>query len=392
MIITQSKAMLIDAYRELNARKLFWITMGLNLLVVGVFASLGMNERGPTFLHWEFENPILNTNTISAGLFYRFQFTAWGTPIWLSWVATILALVSTAGIIPDLIAGGSIETMISKPISRVRLFVTKYVYGLLFATLQVAVFCVGCFLVMWIRGGVTEFGLFMAIPIVVLFFSYLFAFCVLMGMVTRSTVAALLITMLLWVIIFAVNTTDTMLVGLREDARLKYEDAQESLANQQTLADRRIEQIEADGERIEDNEGNEITDPDDRRQAAFPMINRSRTRLEEREQSLELWETWTGRAFLVKTILPKTQETVGLLDRYLIDQDELNTLLAEEMGAPPPDPDDDEEVRFGEDPRLEGRIVEAMRSRDAVWILGTSLGFEAVMLALATLLFVRRDF
>ena len=213
-----------------------------------------------------------------------------------------------------------------------------------------------------------------------------------MGMVTRSTVAALLITMLLWVVIFAVNTTDTMLVGLREDARLKYEDAGERLANQQTLADRRIEQIEADGERIEDNEGNEITDPDDRRQAAFPMINSSRTRLEERERSLELWETWTGRVYLVKTILPKTQETVGLLDRYLIGQEELNTLLAEEMGAPASNPDPDDEFQFGEDPRLEGRIIEAMRNRDVVWIIGTSLGFEAVMIALATFLFARRDF
>ncbi len=393
MIITQTTAMLVDAYRELNARKLFWITMGLNLLVVTVFASLGMNEKGPTFWHWEFENPILNTNTISAGLFYRFQFVTWGTPIWLSWAATILALVSTAGIVPDLVAGGSIETLVSKPISRLRLFITKYLFGLLFATLQVAVFCVGCFLVIWIRGGLLDWGLFMAIPIVVLFFSYLFAVCALLGLLTRSTIAALLITMVLWLLIFAVNATDQTLVGLREDARLKAEDARERLENQTTLADRRLEQIEASGEPIEDNEGNAITDPDDRRQAAFPMISRTRTRLEEAEASLELWEQWTGRVYLVKTLLPKTQETIKLLDRYLITQDELMTLMAREQGFEPPEPSENAEgVPFGADPRLPERIAEAMRSRDATWIIGTSLLFEAVLLALASVIFVRRDF
>jgi hypothetical protein len=295
VIITQSTAMLADAYRELNARKLFWITMGLNLLVVGVFASLGMNEKGPTFWHWEFENPILNTDTVSAGLFYRFQFVTWGTPIWLSWAATILALVSTAGIVPDLVAGGSIETLVSKPISRVRLFSPSTSSA---SSSPPSRSPSSASAASWSCGSaadVVEWGLFMAIPIVVLFFSYLFAVCALLGMITRSTVAALLITMVLWLLIFAINATDQTLIGLREDARLKAEDARERLVNQNTLADRRLEQIETSGETIEDNEGNPITEPDDRRQAAFPMITRTRTQLEEAEESVELWEVWTGR-------------------------------------------------------------------------------------------------
>ena len=123
----------------------------------------------------------------------------------------------------------------------------------------------------------------------------------------------LLITIVLWFLVFAVNATDRTLVGFREDARLRVEDAREQLENQTTLADRRLEQIDASGEAIEDNEGNAITDPDDRRQAAFPMISRTRTRLEEAEQQLENWETWTGRVYLVKTVFPKTQETIKQL-------------------------------------------------------------------------------
>jgi hypothetical protein len=137
MILTQTAAMLVDAYRELNARKLFWITIGLNL-VVDHRLRLPRHQRGGR------ELPGTGTSTPRdeqrvhlARTVLQAAVRQLGHPVWLSWVATILALVSTASIIPDLVSGGSIETMVSKPISRVRLFLTKYATGLLFAVLQV---------------------------------------------------------------------------------------------------------------------------------------------------------------------------------------------------------------------------------------------------------------
>ena len=393
MIITQTKAMLVDAYRELNARKLFWITMGLNILVVAVFASLGINEEGPTFWHWTFDNRFVNTDTISPELFYKLQFVTWGTPFWLSWVATILALISTAGIIPDLVAGGSIETMISKPISRIRLFLTKYIFGLGFATLQVTVFSTGCFLVMWIRGGTTEFGLFMAIPLVVLFFSYLFAVCALLGLITRSTVASLLITLLLWFVVFAVNATDALLLQQKAQYLVEVETLETRLANQNNRTDQGIAEMLEKGDPIEDNEGTPITDPEDQRQAVFPMITRTRTDLERAEKGLDTWTIWTDRVLLMKTILPKTGETIGLLDRYLVTADELAVLMARDNGF---EIDEDElpseRGPGAPDPRVQQRMQEEIRGRGVPWILGTSLAFEAIVLALCGFIFARRDF
>src|SRR6185437_5144958 len=96
------------------------------------------------------------------------------------------------------IGGGSIDLYLAKPIGRARLFLTKYLAGLLFVTLQVVVISVGSFFVLGLRGHDWEPGLFWAIPIVVCFFSYLFAVCVLLGVKTRSTIAALLLTILCW--------------------------------------------------------------------------------------------------------------------------------------------------------------------------------------------------
>ena len=391
MIATQTTALFVDAYRELNARKLFWITMVLNLLAVALFASLGVNERGFTLLHWTFDSEFFNTRLISKELFYKYQFTTWGIPFWLSWVATILALISTAGMFPDLISGGVIETMLSKPIARWRLFFTKYLAGLLFVTLQVTVFSVGCFLVIWIRGGAVQPTLFLAIPIVVLFFSYLFAVCALLGLVTRSTIAALLLTILFWFLVFIVNSADNAMLGQREGAIVRAEDARRNIENQVVFADRRLEQLEAQGDPPRDADGEPITGVEARREAANPALATSRERLERAELATETWSAWAARVGMLKLLLPKTQETIALLDRALISQEELRKLFGESTGFEPP-PDQEQSGPAMSDPRVAERVTEVIRSRSMAWVLGTSLFFEAVCLALCVLIFTRRDF
>lgn len=392
MILTQSKALFVDAYRELNARKLFWITMALNVMVVAIFACLGINQDGPSFLHWTFDNEFFNTSLVSKELFYKLQFTTLGIPIWLSWVATILALISTAGMFPDLISGGVIETMLSRPISRWRLFTTKYLAGLLFVAMQVSVFSLGCFLVIWIRGGAVEPKLFLAIPIVVLFFSYLFSFCALIGMLTRSTIAALLVTILFWFLVFLTNMADATLLMQREGSIVRQEDRQQNIENQVVYAERRLEQLESNGTPPVDAAGELITDRDDRLLAANPALKMSRERLEKADKSVATWKNWSARVFYLKTLLPKTGETIGLLERNLITKEEIAKLMSESTGmdidpdaADPPGP-------AMADPRAEARVNDVLRSRSPLWVVGTSLLFEGVMLGLCLLLFKARDF
>ena len=72
----------------------------------------------------------------------------------------------------------------------------------------------------------------------------------------------------------------------------------------------------------------------------------------------------------MKTVLPKTSETVELLERVLTD-------LAD-LPKPPPDPSNLEQQRMQ---AATQEMVETIRSRSLGWVLGTSLAFEAVVLA-----------
>jgi ABC-type transport system involved in multi-copper enzyme maturation permease subunit len=357
MILRQTFAIFHDAYRELNHKKLFWIVLAISGLVVAAFGVVGINDKGFSIMWWQIDSSIFNTSLMPRPVFYKTMFASLGVGVWLTWGAAILAIISVSSLIPDFVAGGSIDLVLSRPIGRMRLFLTKYAAGLLFVALQVGLFTTAAFLVIGLRGKAWEPGLFWCVPLVLLFFSYLWAVCALVGLVTRSTIASLLITMLVWLLIFGLHATE----GLFQTLRIRDE--------------MRLEVLDKDLTRATEH-GN----PTDRIERRIAEITKS-----------SRWVRNTHRAvYGVKTLLPKTKETVALLERVLISQAEIDQLQKDDAQMPPMsfDPDD---VRLN--PReLQKRIVAEQRSRPLWWVLGTSVGFEAVVLGAACWIFARRDF
>jgi hypothetical protein len=385
--------MLVDAYRELNARRLFWITLMLSGVMVISFALVGLTPKGIKVIAWEFPIPGFNTNIIEPATFYKLIFSNLGIGVWLTWGATILALVSTAGMFPEFVSSGAVELTLSKPISRLRLFLTRYLTGLLFVALQVGVFTLASFLVIGIRGGAWIPGLFWAVPIVVLFFSYLYCVCTVIGLATRSTIAALLLTVLFWLILFGLNATDAIFIQMREMSALREETLARRIENLEKRATDRI--IEKRRAALAADPSAGLPPPDapvtrEEIDAENTRLPAQRERLSDERRSLEKWKRWCEILHVVRTPLPKTSDTRKILERVLIDQGELSRLRA---------PGDDDPVAIGEtdDVRISGgdlrqRMERSERSRSMVWVLGTSAGFEVVVLAIGAVIFCRRDF
>ena len=351
--MTQTAAIFVDAYRSLNSKKLFWVALAISALVVAVFGCVGINERGIKILFWQFDS-FFNAKFISPAVFYKQMFVYGGIGFWLSWLATILALISTAGIFPDLISSGVIDLFVSKPIGRLRLFVTEYAAGLLFVTLQVTIFSLGSFLVIGLRGGVWEPGLFVAVPVVVCFFSYLFSVCTLLGILTRSTVAALLLTLLFWLFVYG--------TGAAEQNVLMFE----TMAKHDALAAARHQSHAAAARGRKSDAGKQSKTPDHDEAS------------DGKQSTLENLDLAQRILHGVMTPLPKTTETIGLLQRWLIS---LADLPRQPAGA--------EETAMRSAQR---EFQEALYQRSPFWIVGTSLGFESVVLGCAAWLFCRRDF
>ncbi len=235
--MTQTWALIVDAYRELNSRKLFWVTIALSLVCAAALGSVGIDEKGVSVLAWRLPFEVFNTNFVPRSAFYKSLFEAVGFNFWLSWAAMILAMISTASIIPDFVSSGSIELLLSKPISRLRLFLSKYLVGVAFVGLQVAIFCTAAFLIVGARGGGWVWPFFWAAPLAMLFFSYLFCISAIIGLLTRSSIAAVIVAGLFWMGIAGVSNTENILLTFRTQYGLARQVSQADL-------DGRREQIE----------------------------------------------------------------------------------------------------------------------------------------------------
>jgi len=330
-LLGQTWAMVVDAYRDLNSRKMFWIVLILSALVAGGAAAIGLTPTGARLLFWKIPFPT-NSREVSNADFQKAIFTTVGVNIWLTWAAAILALISTADLFPSLISGGAIEMYLSRPISRLRLFLTKYLLGLLFVALQITCYSVAGFLTLGFRGHEWLPAIFLAIPLIVLFFSYLYGVCVLIGVATRSTVAAILLTLLFWVVVYAVHTTRVGLFVIK------------SMPQPTTMA------------------------------SSGGVAGASSREAEPSRSSAGL-----ERAYQIvrhiDNVLPKTSQTV--------------TLLQVKLGQVPKVIENANDSGQSEE---RAAMAKELYGQSATWTIGSSLLFEAVTVALAAWLFCRRDY
>jgi ABC-type transport system involved in multi-copper enzyme maturation permease subunit len=385
-ILVQTVAIFVDAYRELNARRLFWIVLIISLLIAAGFGAVGINQQCIVVFWKTFPNDRFNTLLLDRAEIYKFMFSELGISWWLGFIATILALVSTAGIFPEFLSSGAIDLYLSKPIGRLRLFITKYLTGLIFVALQVLVFCVASFFVIGLRGGVWEPAIFFAVPLVLLFFSYLFAVLVLLGILTRSAIAALLLTIICWVFTFALHSTEVLLLNSSNVEQIGAQEHDREIAQfQETIASLKA----AGAHTPADGTTQPVTFADrDLQMKELSLADVQKARSEDSDP----FASWHRLLFALTYPLPKTTETVDLIKRELGERMHMRH-----------DPRDDEEEDPSNDQRsfFRNRVLmhraaidtsQMLAARSESYILGTSLAFEAAVVSLAAWLFCRRDF
>ncbi|MBU6413209.1 MAG: hypothetical protein KGS45_07025 [Planctomycetes bacterium] len=407
-MMRQTAAIFLDSYRELNSRKLFWVAIGISGLIVAAFACTGINAQGLTFITWTLPIPFIGS-FFTPELFYKWAFINIGVKFWLSWIAMGLALLSTASVFPDFVANGSIELSLSKPIGRLRLFLTKYAAAMLFATLQVATFTIASFLVIGIRGGAWEWRIFLAIPIVVLVFSYVYCVCVMCGLLTRSTIFSLLAAGLFWLFLFLLNLADQGTLAFKAQTQAEIAQSERTLPRMQENARKTIAKTLALNDPSiqlpaysDDAKAGNPTDAD--LALANPMLATRQKSLAEKKELLETITKWNTGFVIGKAILPKTTETTSLLDRSLLSEDDIKRIrMGDEPEAQPvviedetPNPTETREQRQQRRREIQadaaGRVEQALRSRSLWYVIGGSLAFEAVILSFCAWFFSRRDF
>ena len=349
----QTLAIFLDTWRMLKARKLFWIALVLTVLAGSMMAIVSFPGEGLKILHWTIDWPGIRVADGSAATFYLGVFyflTDW----WTSGIGVVLALITCSSVFPEMILQGGIDALLSKPISRGRLFLAKYFSGLLFAgSLAVVLAAIAWLCIRW-KLGYWHTAIWWSVPLVLVLFSALYSVLVLVGVWFRSALASVILTLIFWGVCWALHLAE------RVSGELARSPGMALVANSK---------VKAEGGGGDSTGGN-----------------------------AEL----ARRIFKVAmTFLPKTTEMTGLIGRSVETERTRTVRRQEELDAevdgrlrilqlsgkaPPID-----RVKFREEVEREFESKKALEKSPG-YIIGTTLAFQAVILLWAGWIFSRRDY
>ncbi len=134
-------------------------------------------------------------------------------------IGLAIAIVVTASIIPETFEPGSLNLLLSKPISRLGLFIAKFIGGCVFISICATYLFAGIWLWLGLALGVWENAILLSILLYIIVFGIYFSVSAFVGLVYRSTILAIMVTLLFWGACFLVGTSygflDTKLQNTR---------------------------------------------------------------------------------------------------------------------------------------------------------------------------------
>ncbi len=157
-----------------------WDCVSRGVKVSFLFGAVPMELRGVSFAH-----AIVRIQFLLAAFFAGF-------------LGMLVAVIVTAGSVPEMLRRGSADLVMTRPLSRVRLLLYKYVGGLLFVLLHATYFIGGTWAALAWRSGWWNPGYLGCILVLVGVFAILYSVSLAVGVVSRSAVPPILATLGLW--------------------------------------------------------------------------------------------------------------------------------------------------------------------------------------------------
>jgi ABC-type transport system involved in multi-copper enzyme maturation permease subunit len=119
-------------------------------------------------------------------------------------MGVILGVFATASLVPHMLEKGTIDLLLSKPVSRAVLFASRYLGALLVAGANLFYFVGGVGVILALKTGVWNGGFFAAGLLMVVYFGALLAFLVLFGVLLRSTTIGIMLAAGVFIVSFVV--------------------------------------------------------------------------------------------------------------------------------------------------------------------------------------------
>jgi ABC-type transport system involved in multi-copper enzyme maturation permease subunit len=205
-------AIVAEACRELLYRKTLWVYFGIVTLVLvffalalrtdvadGVIASLsvmGLEGEGSAGSFRLGGGADGGMGGLTAARFVRG--VQLGAAFFLYPLGILLSVFATASLVPRMLERGTIDLLLSKPVTRPTLFASRCLGGLLAAGANLIYLVGGLGAILGLKTGVWNGGFLLSGLVMALYFGCLLCFMALVGVLFRSTTITTMITALVF--------------------------------------------------------------------------------------------------------------------------------------------------------------------------------------------------
>ena len=129
----------------------------------------------------------------------------------LSFVAVFVGLIVTSPMIPETFRSGSLHLLLSKPVSRPLIYLTKFFGGTLFVLVNIAFLLTGLFLLVGWRLGIWNSGLLLCIPLLLFVFVIFYSVSALVGLIWNNPIICVVVCIVFWVFCLIIGVLESSL-------------------------------------------------------------------------------------------------------------------------------------------------------------------------------------
>jgi ABC-2 type transport system permease protein len=116
----------------------------------------------------------------------------------------IFCIISAASFIPSMTDKGTVDLILSKPLSRVNILLSKYLGAVIFVGISLVYFIGAIWLILSLKSGFWNFNFLITIVSLTFSFAVMYSIVVLIGLTTQSSVIAILVNLFLLFVLLPV--------------------------------------------------------------------------------------------------------------------------------------------------------------------------------------------
>lgn len=204
--------------REALSRKIFITFFAISTFVIIIFGllfALVSFEDLSGMVNANGGNPISIADEIVKGLKLFVVAPLFGGGLFLS-------IFSAASFIPNMLEKGSVDLIVSKPISRSQIILGKFLGGTLIVLINIAYLIVALWFLIGLKFGIWNLDILYSILTITFTFGSLYSLIILVGILTQSSVLAMMLSYIIFFVLSPILTARDAISAFIDNKFMEY--------------------------------------------------------------------------------------------------------------------------------------------------------------------------